>query len=188
MAKHKVERVVEIKYTEMTDEEVRGIYGLRDLLHEWSCTSFDEGDGFVCLKDPTNPSDDRDYAVYLKSTGGLLCLLGDAGNALEGYEDSEYGMERNVLYRQIALLAGWPESMHDLKVGMTWRQLIVEMLKVPQEYLDTPAYVWRPDGGGTLAAVYGIGPWLTRCDGTVPGPGGDDDNCYYIDNGFPNEE
>lgn len=190
MAKRKVTKAVEIDYRNMTDKQLSDVYRLDVLKSEWSCTCFDaEDDYYVCLQDVEDTTDDRGYAVYLKSTGDLLCLVADCGTALDGYEDTDYGVERNELYKQIALLAGWPESMYDLKVGMTWRQLIVEMLKVPTEFLDTPAYAWRPDGGGTLAAVRGVRPWYVRyCDGTVPGPGGEDDNVYYIDNGFPNEE
>ena len=186
MAKRKVTNVVEVNYRSMTDKELADVYRLDALKSEWECTSFDaENDYYVCLQDVDDTTDDRGYAVYLKSTGDLLCLVADCGTALEGFEDTDYGCERNELYRQIALLAGWPANMSELRLGMTWRRLITEMVTIPQEFLDTPAYVWRPDG---LAPVLGVDPWCRRCDGTVPGPGGEDDNVYYIDNGFPNEE
>lgn len=189
MAKHVVNNVSEVNYMAMSDGELSKVYRLSDLKSQYVCTSFDqEGDRYVCFRDLDGNSDDRGYAVYLKSSGRLLCLLVDAGSALEGYEDFEYGAERDELYRQIAILAGWPESMSELRLGLTWRQFIAKLNDFPKEFLDTPAYVWRPDGGGMLATVRGVMPWFERYDGTVPGPGGEDDNCYFIDNGFPDEE
>lgn len=191
MARRKVTKAVEIDYRNMTDKQLSDVYRLDVLKSEWSCTCFDaEDDYYVCLQDVEDTTDDRGYAVYLKSTGDLLCLVVDCGTALEGYEDTDYGVERNELYKQIALLAGWPESMYDLKVGMTWRQLIKKLNdELPKEFLDTPAYVWRPDYGGTIAAVKGIMPWCEYYHGDgVPGPGAPDYNVFFIDNSLDGEE
>lgn len=189
MAKHMVRNVSKVDYMHMTDDEIREVYRLGDLKSEYECTCFDmDGDEYVCYRDLDGNSDDRGYAVYLKSSGHLLCLLADAGNALEGYEDCEYGVKRSELYRQIALLAGWPEYVHEFKRALTWRELIDEMMTIPKEFLDTVAYVYRPDGGGMLAAVRAVSPWCVKYDGTIPGPDDECENCFFIDNSFKDEE
>ena len=172
MAKQEVRRVVKVNYEKMSDDKLREIYGLRDLKIEQECTDFDDGEGYVCLKDLDDGPDYKDYAVYSKG-GRLLCLLCDCSVALDGYEDWEYGDKRNELYRQIALLAGWPESMHDLNVGMTWRQLIAQINEFPKEFLDTAAYVCM-DNDGNLEPVADVQAWYA--DGKPV-----DDNCLYID-------
>lgn len=180
--KYMVRRAVEVKYMDMTDEEISEVFRLNELKSQYECTSFDEeGDRYVCYRNLDNPDnvDDTGYAVYLKSSGHLLCLLADAGNALEGYEDCEYGAKRSKLYRQIALLAGWPEYAFELKRTLTWRELIDEMKLIPMEFLDTTAYVWDSHRE-SLEPVTGLKPWEFFLDGSIPGPDVDD-NCFYID-------
>lgn len=194
MAKREVKHVTQVNYRAMTDEQLREVYHLNELKTEWQATFFDvEDDDYVCYRDmddDTENHDERAYAVYLKSTGELLCLVADAGMALEGWLDHDYCSKRNELYKQIALLAGWPENMSDLQVGMTWRQLIKKLNdELPKEFLDTPAYVWRPDYGGSIAAVKGIMPWCEYYHGDgVPGPGAPDYNVFFINNSLDGEE
>lgn len=189
MTQHKVTNVAKINYMSMSEEELAEVYRLKDLRFENECTAFDaDGDEYVCLRDLDGNTDDRGYAVYLKSTGDLRCLVADAPNALDGYEDCEYGDKRSELYRQIALLAGWPEHLDELNHQLTWRQLLDEISKMPKEFLDTTAYVYRPDGGGTLAAVRRVMPWLINLNGTIPGPHEEGDNRFFIDNAFDGEE
>ena len=179
MGKHKVRHVTEVDYRHMTDEQLAEVYRLDALKAEWSCTCFDtDGDYYVCLKDMDGNYDDRGYAVYLKSTGDLLCLVADSGTALEGYEDFEYGEERNELYKKIAVLAGWPENMGELDVSMTWRQLIAELRKYPDEFLDTRVYV-ATNSQRDLDTVQSLDPWLTSYSG--PEPGVKDDNVLFLD-------
>lgn len=112
---YKVTNVKEIYYIGMSAEERKGIYRLNDLRLQQMCTCFDDGDYFALYKDAdvkdTDSNDDRTYAVYMHNSGELLCLLVDADNALNGCVDARYFSERAKLYRQIAMLAGWPEKL-----------------------------------------------------------------------------
>ena len=148
---------------------------------------FEDGDDFLVYLNEDNGK----YAVYYKlAHGGIVCSLIEHFDMYSRLVDTNDGLSKE-LYEVIARHAigcGFPETHPPINVGVTWRQLIAKLGELPQEFLDTPAYVWRPDGGGTLAAVYGIDPWCRCYDGTVPGPGGEDDNVYYINNGFPDEE
>ena len=158
-----------------------------DIRDESNCTEFyEEGEEFLTFYNEDNGK----YAVYYKlAHGGALCSLVEHFDTYSRLVDTDDGLS-DELYRVIAKHAidcGFPPT-HPPMSNMTWRQLIAEVQKVPKEFLDTPAYVWRPDGGGTLATVRGVMPWVERYDGTVPGPGGEGDNCYFIDNGFPDEE
>jgi len=163
---------------------------LQSLQDTNACTEFyEDGDYYALFEDLSDEQDDdlAKFAVYLKKSGKLQCLLTDCDVALN-LHDSKFGQRRFELYQQIALYAGWPANLNELTQPMTWRVLANEIKKIPTEFLDTPAYVYRYEGGGTLANVRGVEPWCTNIDGSVPKPGGPDDNCYYINNGFPGED
>lgn len=85
-----------------------------DFIHEVKCTWF-EGDDYYAVYENLDEEDDherRKYAVYLHSTGELICLIADSGLVLDScYDDQKYMYERDKLYKQIALLAGWPERL-----------------------------------------------------------------------------
>lgn len=112
---HKVTNMQEVNYIGMSEKESKEIWRLDDLRAEQMSTCFDDDDYFALYKDvdanDRESNDDRTYAVYMHNSGNLLCLLVDAGSALEGYEDCEYGDKRNELYKQIAMLAGWPKKL-----------------------------------------------------------------------------
>lgn len=143
---HKVTNMLEVKYMCMSEKERKEIWRLDDLRAEQICTCFDDdGDYFALYKDldasDRESNDDRTYAVYAHKSGDLLCLLSDAGSALEGFKDFEYGYKRNELYKQIAMLAGWPEK---LPHHMTWRELIDILQTKYKDALDDPVHVWVP--------------------------------------------
>ena len=140
---HIVKHMKEINYLGMSQKERSKIWRLDDFVAQQMCTCFDDGDYYALYRDAAVPvddsNDDRTYAVYLHNSGKLVCLLSDAGSALEGYEDVEYGEQRSILYKQIAMLAGWPETLPPQR--MTWRDLLNELRKQPDNVLDMPAYV-----------------------------------------------
>lgn len=116
--KYQVKHMREINYFNMSEDERKKIWRLNDLYMQQICTCFDEEDNYFALYVDTDvdtkggcDNDDRAYAVYMHKSGELICLLSDAGSCLNGFQDHEYGYERNELYRQIALLAGWPEKL-----------------------------------------------------------------------------
>ena len=116
MSNYEVTNMAEVNYIGMPKKEREGIWRIEDLRLQQMCTSFDDENDYYALyrnldvKDGDS-NDDRTYAVYLHNGGKLLCLLVDAGVALEGYEDVDYGCKRAELYRQIAIEAGWPEIL-----------------------------------------------------------------------------
>ncbi len=85
-----------------------------EFIHEVSCTCF-EGDDYYIVYENLDEEDDHDrrkYAVYLHSTGELICLVADSGLVLDAcYDDVDYMEQRNGLYKQIAMLAGWPKKL-----------------------------------------------------------------------------
>lgn len=141
---YEVKHVKEINYLGMSEEERKEIWRLDDLRFQEMGTCFDdENDYFALYEDVDNPADktttDATYAVYMSKSGELLCLLHDAGVALNGCVDANYYYERLALYKQIAMLAGWPEILPPQH--MTWRDLLNELRKQPDDVLDMPAYV-----------------------------------------------
>ena len=116
MSNYEVTNMAEVNYIGMSKKEREGIWRIEDLRLQQMCTSFDDEDDYYALyrnldvKDGDS-ADDTAYAVYLHDSGKLLCLLVDAGVALEGYEDVDYGCKRAELYRQIAIEAGWPKIL-----------------------------------------------------------------------------
>lgn len=112
---YKVTNVKEIYYMGMSAEERKGIYRLNDLRVQQLCTCFGDGDYFALYKDAdvkyAESIDDRTYAVYMHNSGELICLLVDADSALNGCANAQYFVERAKLYKQIAMLAGWPEKL-----------------------------------------------------------------------------
>lgn len=86
-----------------------------EFMREVNFTTFDAPDDYYAVYENLDEPDDHDrkkYAVYLHSTGELICLMVDCGCALDCcYDDAEYMGKRNELYKQIAMLAGWPEKM-----------------------------------------------------------------------------
>lgn len=183
--KHSVKCVHEVDFANMDEERLKEIFHLSELKNEWECTTFDDGDGWICYEDVDGDTDDRGYAVYSKATGNLLCLVADSGTALEGYEDPSYGYERSKLYKQIALLAGWPENASDLKRQLTWRELIAKLKGFGDEFLDTDAFVCI-NKNGDLDVVCDVESWYMTYSGRVPGVV--EDNLLYIDLRGNNEE
>ena len=85
-----------------------------DFIDEVKCTWFDDGDYYAVYEDLDEEDDHerRKYAVYDHATGSLICLIADSGLVLDScYDDEQYMNERNKLYKQIAILAGWPERL-----------------------------------------------------------------------------
>ena len=149
MANYTVKNIREVKYHDMSNDERSNIWRLEDLWLQNAATSFDDENEFFALYedidryadvDGYNDGDDRKYAVYLHNSGRLCCLLCDCTVALNGYSDTDYGMQREELYRQIAMAAGWPEFLPEQHI-MTWRDLLDELKKQPDKVLDMPAYV-----------------------------------------------
>lgn len=113
---YKVTNVREVNYIGMNEEERKKIWRLDDLrMQQMTTDFFDEDEYFALYEDLNNNLDcatnDATYAVYMKKSGELLCLLVDAGVALNGCDDYNYYCEREKLYKQIAMAAGWPEKM-----------------------------------------------------------------------------
>lgn len=113
---YKVKNVKEINYLGMSMKEREEIYYLKELVGQQLSTSFyDDGEYFALYEDIDNPmeysTDDRTYAVYFGKSKELLCLLCDAGVALNACDDYDYMCERAELYKKIALAAGWPEKL-----------------------------------------------------------------------------
>jgi len=113
---YKVTTVREINYMSMSEDERKEIWRLDDLRLQQITTSFhDEDEYFALYEDLDNRTDyatnDATYAVYMGKSKELLCLLVDAGVALNGCDDYDYYCERANLYKRIALAAGWPEKM-----------------------------------------------------------------------------
>ena len=131
-----------VDYIHMSNEERRE-RGFADLFRELCCTEFCDINDSYDLYENTNDEDNHDlrkYAVYQRSTGELKCLLSDAGLALDlCYEDSDFRDKRHELYKQIAILAGWPE-----KLPMTWRSLRSKLNRLSDELLDMPVMVDDP--------------------------------------------
>lgn len=136
---HKITNYREVKYDFDTKLDA---FHWNDFIHEVKFTWFEEGNYYAVYED-LDEKDDHDrkkYAVYASGTGELICLVADSGSVLDGcYEDEEYMTERNKLYKQIAMLAGWPEKMPLRR--MTWRDLLNELHKQPDDVLDMPAYI-----------------------------------------------
>lgn len=108
---HKVTNYCEVKYDMETKLEA---LHWDDFIGGVKCTWFDDGDYYAVYEDLDEEDDHerRKYAVYDHATGSLICLIADSGLVLDGcYEDEQYMNERNKLYKQIAVLAGWPERL-----------------------------------------------------------------------------
>ena len=86
-----------------------------EFMREVNFTTFDAlGDYYAVYENLDEPDDHnrKKYAVYLHSTGELICLIADCGCALDCcYDDAEYMERRDELYKQIAMLAGWPKKI-----------------------------------------------------------------------------
>lgn len=117
---YEVKNVREINYRNMSDNDIKsaGVYGLDALVREANATSFYKDDDYYVLYCDEDRHSDHDlnmYAVYLNSTGELLCLLSDAGQALDCcYDNTDFRDARHEMYRKIALLAGWPENISQI--------------------------------------------------------------------------
>lgn len=108
----KVTNYREVKYD--LDTKIEALHW-NDFIREVKLTEFgEEGDYYAVYEnlDEDNDHDRKKYAVYLHSTGDLICLIADSGLVLDCcYDDAKYMEERNKLYKQIAMLAGWPERI-----------------------------------------------------------------------------
>lgn len=113
---HIVTNYREVKYD--MDTKVEALHW-NDFIAEVGFTEFGEEGDYYAVYEDLDEEDDHDrkkYAIYLHSTGKLLCLLGDSGLVLDCcYDDMDYATKRNELYRQIAMLAGWPEKIETKK-------------------------------------------------------------------------
>ena len=108
---NKVTNYREISYD--IDTKIKALHW-DEFITEVKCTWFDEGEYYAVYEnlDEEDDHDRKKYAVYSSSTGELFCLIADSGLVLDAcYDDWKYRDERNKLYKQIAMLAGWPEKM-----------------------------------------------------------------------------
>ena len=109
---HKVTNYREVKYDFDTKLNARH---WDEFMREVNFTTFDTPDDYYAVYENLDEEDDRErrkYAVYLHSTNELICLMADCGCVLDCcYDDAEYMKQRNELYKQIAMLAGWPEKL-----------------------------------------------------------------------------
>lgn len=109
---HKVTNYREVKYD--FDTKLNAPHW-DEFMREVNFTTFDAPDDYYAVYENLDEEDDherRKYAVYLHSTGELICLMTDCGCVLDCcYDDAEYMEQRNELYRQIAILAGWPKKI-----------------------------------------------------------------------------
>lgn len=135
-----------------------------EFMREVNYTTFGALGDYYAVYENLDEPDDHDrkkYAVYLHSTGELICLMADCGCALDCcYDDAEYMSKRNELYKQIALLAGWPEKIPHQH--MTWRDVQGYINSLPEEALDLDVLVWvAPKYGGTEE-------WVVDSDHFIP--------------------
>ena len=109
---HKITNYREVKYDFDTKLDA---FHWDEFMREVNYTTFDALGDYYAVYENLDEPDDHDrkkYAVYLHSTGELICLMADCGCALDCcYADEEYVNVRNELYKQIAMLAGWPEKI-----------------------------------------------------------------------------
>lgn len=91
------------------------IPGILGLANQWATTSFESGHAWDVYENPITEHrdeyDERRYAVYDRASRQLLCLTEDAENALDGKADNVWYQERLQLYRQMAIIAGFPEQL-----------------------------------------------------------------------------
>lgn len=154
---------------------------LRSLQDTNACTEFyEDGDYYALFEELDGDNEDDDlakFAVYLKKSGKLQCLLTDCDVALNLY-DSKFGQRRFELYQQIALDAGWPANLNELTQPMTWRALIEKVKSYGDDALDLPVYV-SINKDGDLDTVTSIDEeYMTLSN---PQPPVNEDNVLYID-------
>lgn len=111
---YKVTRTQEIRHN-ACKEVTEGIVGWKEFINEQHCTEFSVDGDYYAVYEDMDRADDHDlnkYAVYHHVSGDLVCLVSDAGRALDlCYVDNDFRDKRHELYRQIAILAGWPERL-----------------------------------------------------------------------------
>lgn len=109
---NKVTNYREVKYD--LDTKIEALHW-DDFIVEAKCTEFfDDGDYYAVYENLDEPDDHerKKYAIYQHNTGKLICLMADSGLVLDlCYDDEDYRLERDELYKQIAMLAGWPEKI-----------------------------------------------------------------------------